>query len=98
MKFKKRMKGFWCSDDGFFGAVLLHSPGEKMYKDYDKNKYKVFFLIKDDDNDDLDPEDAVWSETFTAKTQKAAVETAEEYYGKFLGRFIKAAQLAKKKK
>ena len=97
MNFKKKSKGLWYSDDGFFGAALLHAPGDEFTVDYNKKKYQVFFMIKDE-NDIIDPEDAVWAEDFTAKTQKAAVETAETYYSKFLGRFIEAAQSAKKKK
>jgi len=87
MKFKKKTKGLWYSDDTFFGAVLLLAEDKE---------YRLFCLIKGED-DDLDPEDALWTEEFTAKTQKAAVEKAEELYGKWLAYFIKAAKTAKKK-
>ena len=94
MKFKKVSKGLWGSDDVFFGAVLLHDPGDKNKNKY---RYRVFFLIKDE-NDGLDSEDAVWSEKLMANTQKKAIEAAEKEYSIFLSDFIKAAQLAKKKK
>jgi len=92
MKFKKKAEGLWGSDDGFFGSVLIHNPG---FPDYNKHEYKVFLLIKDEE-DDLDPEYAVQSESLTAKTQKAAVESAEKLYDRFLDRIIEAAQSAKK--
>jgi len=96
MNFKKKSKGLWYSDDGFFGAALLHAPGDEFTVDYNKKKYQVFFMIKDA-NDDIDPEDAVWSENFKAPTQKKAVEEAEKQYSEFLANVIKAGQTAKKK-